>query len=94
MLNRFIKDGFSIGHLNKSSTRNTPFFLRIDSVRWLDDQHFLAWTFPDDGIPDVYFSGLYFYSLDQGVDPIKIDNLLQDFSDPYGMESQVLILDE
>jgi len=66
----------------------------IDSVRWLDDQHFLAWTFPDDGIPDVYFSGLYFYSLDQGVDPIKIDNLLQDFSDPYGMESQVLILDE
>jgi len=37
---------------------------------------------------------LYFYSLDQGVDPIKIDNLLQDFSDPYGMESQVLILDE
>jgi hypothetical protein len=64
----------------------------VDHIRWLDNHHFLAWTLPDDGIPDVYYSGLYLYSLDQGVDPVFIDSILQSSSDPYGMESQVLIL--
>ncbi|MFN2215305.1 MAG: hypothetical protein ACK2TS_00020, partial [Anaerolineales bacterium] len=66
----------------------------IDHVRWLDTRHFLAWTLPDNGIPDVYYSGLYLYSLDQGVDPVIIDSILQNSSDPYGMGSQVLILDK
>jgi hypothetical protein len=66
----------------------------IGHVRWYDSTRFLAWTLPSEGIPKRYITGLYMYSLAGGRQPTHIDDQLQDRGEPYGMQSQVVVLEK
>jgi hypothetical protein len=64
----------------------------IDETKWLDVNHFLAWTLPADGIPDRDTSGLYLYRLGAENPPIHIDDILVVQTEPYGGLRQVVVL--
>jgi Tol biopolymer transport system component len=71
-----------------------PEGMLIDHVRWLDPARFLAWTTPASGIPDHYTTGLYLYSLAGEGQPVHIDNQAMDMLAPYGMQAQVLVVEQ
>jgi hypothetical protein len=64
----------------------------IDETRWLDAGSFLAWTLPADGVPDRYKSGFYLYRLGAGSQPVHIDDLLIDQTEPYGTLKQIAVM--
>ncbi len=64
----------------------------IMETRWLDDQRALMWTAPEDGIPDRYPAGMFLYNLGVGNEPLKIDDLVQDSTQPYGVRRDFVLL--
>ena len=66
----------------------------IEQAQWLDELRFLAWTVPADGIPDRYNAGLYLYSSTVDGEPVHIVDLVRDYDKPYGMGSQVVVLEK
>jgi hypothetical protein len=66
----------------------------IEQTQWLDNNRFLAWTVPADGIPDLYNAGLYLYTLTGAEEPVHIVDLVREYSKPYGMGSQVIVLEK
>ncbi len=66
----------------------------ISEVQWLDDSRFLAWTAPTDGISNRYTASLYLYSLAEEGQLVHIDDLVRDIERPYGLQSQVIVLEK
>ncbi|MFN7037165.1 MAG: hypothetical protein ACK4SN_12470 [Bellilinea sp.] len=64
----------------------------IMETLWLDTRRVLMWTAPEEGIPDRYLAGMYFYDLSRGSEPIRIDELVQDYFQPYGLRHEFVIL--
>jgi len=64
----------------------------IMETLWLDAQHILMWTAPEEGIPDRYLAGMYLYHLSGSSEPVKIDDLVQDYFQPYGLRHEFVIL--
>jgi hypothetical protein len=66
----------------------------IEQVKWIDDIRFLASTVPADGITTRYNAGLYLYSLTGVGEPVHVVDLVRDYDKPYGMQSQVVVLEK
>ncbi|MCX7976422.1 MAG: hypothetical protein N2646_05045 [Bellilinea sp.] len=64
----------------------------IMETQWLDIQRVLMWTAPEGGIPDRYLAGMYFYNLVRGSEPVRIDDLVQDYFQPYGLRHEYVVL--
>lgn len=64
----------------------------IMQARWLDKRRVVMWTAPEDGIPERYLAGMYFYDLALGRDPLKIDDVVQDYAQLYGLRYEMVVL--
>lgn len=64
----------------------------IMETLWLDTRRVLMWTAPEEGIPDRYLAGMYFYDLSRGSEPVRIDEVVQDYFQPYGLRHEFVIL--
>lgn len=65
----------------------------IMEAQWLDTRRVLMWTVPEDGIPDRYLAGMYLYDIDRANEPVQIDDLVQDYFQPYGLRREYVILE-
>lgn len=85
---------FSLGSVcQQSQQMPVPAGVIISEVLWLDDGRFLAWTLPEEGIPDRYASGLYLYGLGMEGLPLLIDEIPVHQTEPYGAIRQVVVLE-
>lgn len=66
----------------------------INQARWLRGNRFLAWALPASGISDRYASRLLLYDVAEGGAPTVIADLIQQQSEPYGIQEQVVVLAE
>jgi len=62
-------------------------------AQWLDTRRVWWWTVPEDGIPDRYLAGMYLYDIDRANEPVQIDDLVQDYFQPYGLRREYVILE-